>query len=110
CGARAEASGTSAMPGWAALAVDVPGARSSQGEALPGQARAGAAGLRGPALAEHLVLRRQAPRGTRGRWRAAQGHSAWAPENVAVLLQEAGAPDSVIRQALGHGSRGVRDL
>jgi integrase len=28
----------------------------------------------------------------------------------AVLLQEAGAPDSVIRQALGHGQRGVTEL
>jgi integrase len=28
----------------------------------------------------------------------------------AVLLQESGAPDSVIRQALGHGERGVTEL
>ena len=28
----------------------------------------------------------------------------------AVLLQEAGAPDSVIRQALGHGERGVTEF
>lgn len=28
----------------------------------------------------------------------------------AVLMQEAGAPDSVIRQALGHGSKGVTEL
>jgi len=26
-----------------------------------------------------------------------------------VLLQESGAPDSIISQALGHGARGVTD-
>lgn len=28
----------------------------------------------------------------------------------AVLMQEAGAPDSIIRQAIGHGARGVTEL